>query len=247
MFNIGFRSYITEHDLQVAKELDMKVLEVMFEDSNRHKTDEIAGLLKEYDIKPAALAIFPQRGIDELKSDVEFAKRIDCNVYVAHPAPLTFKEHENIKKFKEFWKEACKCGADNGVHIAVQSCGLNPESWDIMFHEVPELCLKYDPSFSNQEGRDIPGELLRYGKRIVHTHAKDEIPVRRHCYKNSIDYVYAPPGMGSINWGSFIALLYQVGYKHSIAIEVHSDFWFSKEYFKGGLLLAKRHLEQFMF
>ena len=56
---------------------------------------------------------------------------------------------------------------------------------------------------------------------------------------------YAPAGMGQINWGSVIAALYEVGYDGQIAIEPHSQYWFTAGY-ERGLVLAKRHLEQFM-
>jgi sugar phosphate isomerase/epimerase len=116
-----------------------------------------------------------------------------------------------------------------------------------MFRLVPDLCLKYDPSFSAQAGRNYASEIMKYGSRIVHAHAKDEIALERTTDYSSgvIPMTYVPPGMGQIQWGSVIAALYEVGYEGMIAIEPHSAYWCTTG-FERGLVLAKRHLEQFL-
>ena len=248
MFRVGFRSYVNEKDMKLAKKLGIEVVELMQEDVTRARLDEVHSLFKEYDIKPSAALVFPQRGMDELKADVDYFSKIGCPAYVGHLKPLSFKSPcEDVKAFKLFWSEACTYAADKGVKVAIQSCGLNPESWDIMFNEVPELYLEYDPSFTNQQGMDIPTEILRYGSRFIHMHAKDEIPIKADNSNVYTDFKYAPAGMGSINWGQIIALLYEIGYKGDIAIEVHSKYWFSDEAYERGIALAKRHLESFMY
>lgn len=248
MFKIGFRSRINERDLKAAKKAGIEVIEIMYYDVTRERKDEVAGLLKEYDIKPSALGPYPQRDLDELKRDMEYTRLIGCPVYIGHPDPLAHGEFEKIREFKAFWKEACQIGMDNGVRVTIHTCGLGPESWDIMLNEVPELGLKYDPSFSAQAGRSYRDEILRYGSRILHVHAKDEMQFARISggLRGVIPMQYAPPGMGDIHWGSVIALLYEVGFKGDIAIEVHSKYWESDEAFLRGLILGKRHLEQFM-
>jgi sugar phosphate isomerase/epimerase len=248
MFKIGFRSYINRHDLDIAKRIGMKVLEVMYEDNTRARQDEVADLLMQYDIKPSALLIYPQRDLEQLKADVDFAVRIGCPAYVGHPDSLTFIDKDKIGTFKKMWSEGVRYGEDKGVKVGVHSCGLGPESWDIMLNEVPGLYLKYDPSFSHQAGRNVPEEILKYGKRFNHFHAKDEIGYGRvtDFSRGIVRFRYAPAGMGEINWGSVVALLYEVGYQGDIAIEVHSEYWFSDEAFERGLIIAKRHLEQFM-
>ncbi|MDO8686105.1 MAG: sugar phosphate isomerase/epimerase [Clostridiales bacterium] len=249
MFKVGFRSYVTKSDMEMAKNADIEVVEVMWEDKTRERADEVKGLLKDYGIKPSAMVIYPQRDLKEFRQDIAFAESIKCPVYVGHPAPLKASDMESIKEFKKFWTSACKVAGEKGIRVSVHSCGLNPESWDIMFNAVPELGLKYDPSFTYQGGRNIRMELLKYGEKICHVHAKDEMLIERTTdFANGIlHFKYAPAGMGDIHWGSVIALLYEVGYKGDIAIEPHSDYWCSSEEARRrGIILAKRHLEQFI-
>ena len=175
----------------------------------------------------------------------------DCNTigatsFTAHPHPLKPDDAGAQKEFLERFGAAAELGRKAGVKLAVHSCGLGPEQWDLMFRLVPALSLKYDPSFSAQAGRNYAGEIFKYGARIVHVHAKDEIPLDRTTDYSTgmIPMTYAPAGMGQINWGSVIAALYEIGYDGQIAIEAHSHYWCTTGY-ERGLILAKRHLEQF--
>ena len=248
MFNIGFITGVNERDLKIAQKVGIDAVEVVpWPPGACERKEEIIRLLKEHGIKAAAVNVSMELDMPTIKSEIDFAAKVGSPVYIGHPEALTHGEHDRIKAFREYWTEACKYAEDKGIKVCVNSCGLNPESWDIIFHEVPELYLKYDPSFSNQEGRDIPMELTRYGSRLAHFHVKDEVP--RKSYDSNLikKYEYAPAGMGSIHWGQVVTLLYEVGYKGVLSVEVHSAFWNSDANFERGLVLAKRHLEQFMY
>ncbi|WP_165822417.1 sugar phosphate isomerase/epimerase family protein [Paenibacillus montanisoli] len=246
---IGFRSFITKRDMEIAMRLGIEVIEVNWEIVTKSRADEVKGLLREYGLKPSAMTVSSTStptDLEGFRKDFEFAESIGCAVYVAHLGPLTYKDRDAIAAFKTFWTPICKVAKDKGVKIAVQSCGLDPESWDVMLEAVPEFGLKYDPSFSAQAGRNYRMEVIKYGSFITHIHSKDEIALNRTSnYESGITHFrYVPSGMGDIHWASIIALLYEAGYKGDIAIEPHSGYWM--ENLEQCLSLSKRHLEQFI-
>ena len=55
MFKIGFRSYATKEDLEMAKRIGMEVIELMWEEKTWERKDEIKSLLKDYGIKASAM------------------------------------------------------------------------------------------------------------------------------------------------------------------------------------------------
>lgn len=185
--------------------------------------------------------------LDDFKQAFQDCERVGALSFTAHPHPLGLDDTQAQQKFQDLFGAAVALGKRYGVKLAAHSCGLGPEQWDLMFRLVPELGLKYDPSFSAQAGRNIASEIFKYGKRIVHAHAKDEMLLERTTDygKGLLPMTYAPPGMGSIHWGTVIAALYEVGYDEQIAIEPHSQYWCTTGY-ERGLTLAKRHLEQFI-
>jgi sugar phosphate isomerase/epimerase len=172
---------------------------------------------------------------------------IGATSFTAHPHPLKADDAGAQREFQDRFGAAAELGRKAGVKLAVHSCGLGPEQWDLMFRLAPALSLKYDPSFSAQAGRSYVSEIFKYAGRIVHVHAKDEMPLTRTTDYGSgiIPMAYAPAGMGQIQWGSVIAALYEGGYDGQIAIEPHSHYWCTVG-FERGLVLAKRHLEQFL-
>lgn len=250
MFKIGFRSYATKEDLEMAKRIGMEVIELMWEEKAWERKDEIKSLLKDYGIKASAMLMAVQRDFEGFKGDINYAAEIGCPVLVGHPHPLARDNATAIEEFKKTWIPSCKYAADKGIWLSVHSCGLGPVSWEIMLDAVPGLGIKYDPSFSEQAGRNIRAEILKFGEHFSHVHAKDEMFIERTTDFNmgQMNYRYAPPGMGDIHWGSVIALLYETEYEGDIAIEPHSHYWAwsSMERLERGLIIAKRHLEQFI-
>jgi sugar phosphate isomerase/epimerase len=195
----------------------------------------------------AVLTGMDPMSLDDFKRAFEDCAIVGATSFTAHPHPLGLDDSAAQHEFQERFGAAAGIGKSMGVQLALHSCGLGPEQWDLMFRLLPGLGLKYDPSFSLQAGRNYVSEIFKYGPRIVHVHAKDEIALERTTNYNAgiLPMTYAPPGMGSIQWGSVIAALYEVGFAGQIAIEPHSRYW-TREGYERGLILAKRHLEQFI-
>ena len=90
----------------------------------------------------------------------------------------------------------------------------------------------YDPSHMVHQECDYTAPITRFGRRIFHTHAKDcLVDEQQRAYLGVLGgkwYVgaagggwwrYAIPGFGDIQWGRYIGLLREVGYKGVLSVE----------------------------
>jgi sugar phosphate isomerase/epimerase len=57
---------------------------------------------------------------------------------------------------------------------------------------------------------------------------------------------YRLPGLGDVDWGRFISALIEIGYRGDVDIEGRHDPVYAGDLESAGLLLARRHLEQFI-
>ena len=249
MFEISFRSFALEKDLQIAKRVGIKVIELVWLDdpNSRDRRDEILALTEKYDIGISAITSITENTLSAFQSDLDFAAITGAKVLAPHPDAIAWDDRRAVEAFKALWQPACEYAAKKGISLCVHSCGLDPVSWDIMLMAVPGLGLKYDPSFSAQAGRSYADEISKYGGYIKHVHIKDEVPLGRTTNFESgiLPYRYVPAGMGgNIHWGTVIALLYEAGYTGDFAIETHSAYWVDN--LERNLVLSKRHLEQFI-
>lgn len=90
--------------------------------------------------------------------------------------------------------------------------------------------------------KDDPYEIMkRYANRIAHFHAKD-------IFRYGDDGWEIEPivGMGQLKWNVMLGMLWNVGYDGYIIIEPHGDVWAEPENRWKHIVLAKRHLEQYM-
>ena len=253
---VSFRACIFPEDISMARRLGFPSIELLWDGYKRmqmenyvqtHKT-EIRKLLEEANIQVPAVLSLEEYGFDKMKESIDYFVTLGAKVYVVHPRKIAAGDKPAIRAFKDRYAKAVEYGLSKGVRLAVKSWLQDPDSWDAMFEAIPEIGFKYDPSFSVKADRNWRQEMRKYGKRIVHAHAKDEMFIG---YETAEDgqrtkkMMYAPAGMGDFNWGSFMSLLYEIDYKGDIAIEPHGGVWVNKHR-ELGLILAKRHLEQFI-
>ena len=253
---ISFRACFFPEDICMARRLGFQSIELLWdgyagmrkEDYVQTHKREIRKLLEAENIQAPAVMSLEEYGFDEMKAAIDYFVTLGVKVYVVHPQRLAAGDKKAIQAFKDRYAKAVEYGLSKGVRLAVKSWLKDPDSWDAMFEAIPDLGLKYDPSFSIKADRNWRQEMLKYGKRIVHTHAKDELLVGYGTAEDgqrTKTMMYAPAGMGDFKWGSFMSLLYEMDYQGDIAIEPHGGVWVDKHR-ELGLILAKRHLEQFI-
>jgi len=171
----------------------------------------------------------------------------------------------NVPRFKDAFTPLLREAEDLGVKLAIENCpkfhawpfrgtniGYSVEVFDAIFDAVssPNLGIEYDPSHPVMMLMDYLEWVYRYADRIFHVHAKDAEVVWREIKRNGIyadhAFRYRLPGLGDVDWGRLVSALVEVGYRGDLDIEGRHDPVYADDLEAAGLVLARRHLEQFV-
>jgi len=177
---------------------------------------------------------------------------------------------ENLEIFKEVWTPIIKLAEENKVKVAIENCPMiftndqwpggqnlatTPAIWRKMFDAIKSdyFGLNYDPSHFVWQQIDYIKPLYEFKNKIFHVHYKD-IKV----YKDKLDDVgimatplqfMSPklPGLGDVNWGTYVSALTDIGYKGNTCIEIEDKaFEGSDDEIRNSLLLSQKYLKQFV-
>lgn len=150
---------------------------------------------------------------------------------------------DNWPRFLATWTPLIRYAEDQGVKIGIENCpmlftkdewpggknlAVSPKIWRRMFAEIPSanFGLNYDPSHMVWQHMDYLAPLREFAGRMHHVHAKD---VRLDQHKlNDVGILAHPveyhtpklPGMGEVDWGKFISILGDTGYRGPVCVEV---------------------------
>jgi sugar phosphate isomerase/epimerase len=209
--------------------------------------------------------------IEHIKRVIEAAARLgvnQMNTFIGRD--WTKSVDENWPRFVEVWGPLVQFAEDQGVRIGIENCpmfftadewpgGKNlaycPAIWRRMFDEIPSesFGLNYDPSHLVWLMIDYVKPLWEFAGRIHHIHAKD---VRLD--RNRLDEVgimatplefHTPklPGLGEVDWGRFLSVLSDTGYRGPVCIEAEDRAYEdSLESRKAALVQSARFLRGFM-
>ena len=179
---------------------------------------------------------------------LDMAEAIGCRMAFFNTGEYDPEDPDkNIAEFKKeylYYKDiADKKGSKLACYLGhggnfVHSRGI----LDKLLKEVPEFNIKLDPVGIMRNMKDDPYEIMkRYANRIAHFHAKD-------IFRYGDDGWEIEPivGMGQLKWNVMLGMLWNVGYDGYIIIEPHGDVWAEPENRWKHIVLAKRHLEQYM-
>ena len=150
---------------------------------------------------------------------------------------------ENWHRFLEVWRPLIQFAEDHGVRVGIENCpmfftrdewpggknlAVSPAIWRRMFEDVPDahFGLNYDPSHMVWQQMDYLRPLREFRDRLFHVHAKD-VRLDRHrldevgILAHPLEY-HTPklPGMGEVDWGRFVSVLGDVGYRGPVCVEV---------------------------
>jgi sugar phosphate isomerase/epimerase len=157
----------------------------------------------------------------------------------------------------------------SGVRLAIENdpmCGLLvedmpgnaafcPELWEKLFTHLRSdaVGLALDPSHLVWLGVDPIAAATDYAEKIFHFQAKDAEVFdarRQDCSvlrPSGGWWRYRLPGLGEIDWRRMLDRLQEVGYGGAVVVEHADPVWQgSAERVKAGLVLARRHLAQFL-
>ncbi len=183
--------------------------------------------------------------------------------------------NRNFDAFEEVFSELAAYAESNKVKLMVENCPMegwqapgvpgtisfSPELWEEMFIRVPRknFGLNFDPSHLVFQLIDYIPLIPRFKDRIFHVHAKDteifEDKLRYYgVFNRQLDaghssgyWRYRMPGLGQVDWGRLVKALKEIGYDGVLSTE-HEDPLYegNEEKVKEGLILGRRHLEQFI-
>lgn len=209
--------------------------------------------------------------VEHIKKMIVAAEKLGIgmvNTFIGKDKSKTIDE--NFEKFREIWPPIVKFAEDHDVKIAIENCpmyftmdewpgGLNlastPAIWRRMFEEIPSdhFGLNYDPSHLLWMQMDYIKPIYEFKDKMFHVHIKDAKVFQDKL--NEVGSMATPlefhspklPGLGDINWGSFVSALTDIRYKGYICIEVEDkSFEDTLEDRKGSAVLSKRHIDQFI-
>jgi len=218
-----------------------------------------------------------QSFIDHLKKVIDTAELLDVPLVGTFVGGRPDKSPlENIKEIGEVFRSILQYAGDKGVKIMIENCPMynwlqyghpgnyafSPELWDALFNEIPDdnFGLNFDPSHLHFLGIDPIKAVKDYASKIFHAHAKDTefLPDGKYRYGiagkqlqselwQSGWWQYRMPGLGEIDWKSFISILQEYGYNQLLSIEHEDPVWEGTEdKTKTGLKLGLKYLSQFI-
>ena len=208
--------------------------------------------------------------VEHLKKVIVAAEKLGVghtNAFVGRDWTKTVDE--NWPRFLTIWKAIVAFAEDHGVKIGVENCPMlftrdewpggknlatTPAIWRRMFNDIPSthFGLNYDPSHFILQQMDPISPLREFKEKLFHLHAKDATIQKTRL--NDVGIFAFPkewhrpriPGFGDIDWGRFIAALWEIGYDGSICIEVEDDsFGKTLEGRKKALTVARGVLDPF--
>jgi sugar phosphate isomerase/epimerase len=177
---------------------------------------------------------------------------------------------DNWARFEEVWRPLVAFAEDQGVRIAIENCPMlftrdewpggknlahSPAVWRRMFEAIPSKSfgLNYDPSHLVWQQIDYVKPLWDFRDRIFHVHAKDVRVDKGRL--DDVGILAAPleyhtpklPGLGEIDWGRFISVLGDAGYRGPVCVEVEDRAYEgSLKLRKASLRQSARYLRQFL-
>lgn len=148
---------------------------------------------------------------------------------------------EQMGQFKKVFSEIAKCAEAYNVKVGFENCGtgwksgteniaFGPESWELMFNEVPSdaFGLEWEPCHQVIHLVDPIPQLRKWAKKVVHVHGKDGTVawdvLREFGDRGSHEYAWhRTPGFGDTNWTDIFTILLQSGFEGSCDIEGYHD------------------------
>jgi sugar phosphate isomerase/epimerase len=208
---------------------------------------------------------------DHIKKVIDAAERLDigvANTFIGRDWTKTVDE--NWPRFKKVWKPLIKHAEKRGIRVGIENCPMSftrdewpggknlahsPAIWRRMFDEISSeyFGLNYDPSHMILQHMDYLKPMREFAGKLFHIHAKDA-RIDRHRLDDVGVFAFPNqfhtpklPGLGDVQWGPFVAVLGDAGYRGAVCVEVEDRaFEGSLEARKAALRQSHSYLRQFI-
>lgn len=177
---------------------------------------------------------------------------------------------ENIALFKEIWPGLIALAEECGVKVAIENCPMlfgsdqwpggqnlmcTPAIYRRLFEIIPSknFGLNFDPSHYVWQQLDYCKTIRDFADRIFHIHFKDiklypEKLAEAGVLAYPLEYMSPKlPGLGDVDWGSFVSALHDIRFNGCAVIEVEDKaFEGSREDVLKSIRLSKRYLDNYL-
>lgn len=212
-----------------------------------------------------------EKNVSHLYKVIDASAWLGVNLVTTFIGRNQFKTvEENLKLFQEVWTPIISYAESKNVKIAIENCPMlfgkdqwpggqnlftSPALWEEMFKLIPSnnLGINMDPSHFIWQQMDYIKPIYEFKDRIFHVHFKDiklypDKLNRVGILAYPLDYMSPKlPGLGDVDWGSYVSALNDIGYKGYGCIEIEDRaFEDSEERVIDSLKLSKRYLERFV-
>lgn len=182
--------------------------------------------------------------IDHIRQVIDAAARLGLtrmNTFIGRD--WTKSVNANLVRFEQVWRPLVTHAESLGVRIGIENCPMlfsddewpggknlatSPAIWRQMFEKIPSpsLGLNYDPSHMIWQQMDYLKPIREFASRLVHVHAKDVRVDRQRL--DDVGILATPlqyhtpklPGLGDVDWGKFVSVLTDSGYRGPVCVEV---------------------------
>ncbi|QHT63508.1 sugar phosphate isomerase/epimerase [Paenibacillus lycopersici] len=156
---------------------------------------------------------------------IDACQELGCPVFVCGANYIEERSYfENVQSAIAYFEKLLAYGQERGVRIATYNCHWNSfivdgSAWKLIHGHLPELGIKFDPSHARYNGQNYLKEMTDWGHRFLHVHIKGSVIVDGKRFDDP------PAGLDQTDWGTFMSILYGVGYAGGLSIEPHSNVW----------------------
>lgn len=209
--------------------------------------------------------------INHLKKVIHMSSLLGVNLVTTFIGKDQYKtDEENLKNLEKVWAPIIRFAEQEKVKIAIENCpflfsidqwpgGTNLFSSPIIWRKVFSILnsdiigINFDPSHLIYQQIDYIKPVYEFKDKIFHVHLKDMKIYRDKLSECGIhalpnDYITPKlPGLGDINWPSFISALNDIDYNGFACIEVEDKAYSqNKERIKASVTQSTHYLRQFI-
>ena len=177
---------------------------------------------------------------------------------------------ENLRFVEKVWPPILEYAKKKGVRIAIENCPMifGPDQWPggqnlfsspALFDKIFEILdydnfgINFDPSHYVWQQMDYVRTVYEYRDKLFHIHFKDikmleDKLSRCGTLAYPLDFMIPKlPGLGDVDWGSFVSALTDVGYSGYTAVEVEDRaFEADKESIIRSMTLCYKYMRNFV-
>jgi len=256
---IGFISGLQEEDFRFAAEHGFPCMETNITTDAAPllaRKDELKRCIREYKVDISHIGMYnndhtaPDAAVRKecaarLKALTELCADLGVPIVTTGGGFGTKGDNEkSCRESVEVLGPAVSFAKTKGVRFSFYNCHwgnhvIGPKQWEPILKALPEAGIKFDPSHPYYDNEDYLQQMLDWGHRFLHMHAKGCVRVGGRQVEDP------PPGFDMIQWGPFFAILYKINYRGDLNIEPHSKTW-SGPRLQQGILLGQRFLKQYV-